>query len=126
MNSSTKSRNRTTPTSSENSTIAVQVKTGTHKDVKVKDSSSTSKPVKIHVHGCSSFKNCSTGCCIDGECVASSQCEPVKAARGGRGGGRVAVGVGVVDLEEVGLEEGAPLEVVTCLIGHGSFLVGSS
>ena len=31
----------------------------------------------------------------------------------------VVVGVGVVDLEEVGLEEGAPLEVITGRIGHG-------
>ena len=39
------------------------------------------------IYSCSRFKDCSSECCIDGQCVDSYRCKPVFAARGGRGGG---------------------------------------
>jgi hypothetical protein len=65
-----------------------------------RNTSPTLKHVKTNVHGCSRFNNqCVSECCIYGKCaVDTSQCVPVKAARGGRGGrgggGRISRGGG--------------------------------
>ena len=46
--------------------------------------SASTRRVDTNVHGCLRFNHqCLSECCIDGQCVDSSQCEPVKAPRGG-------------------------------------------